>query len=241
MATNNSTNNIPALPLTVPTGGGATSYTAFAPIVAGTTSTGLFQSASVGQSNVGYVFSSNGAAQLPSFQSVSGSMVLVQTLTANNTSPFLAFTGLSGYSTYLIVVKNLVIAPFTSAYFLGLRVSTDNGATYLATNYKTSMISWTYDGVSAQGNSGNTRFTIGYGSVGGNNICNGAFYLKVGSSIIYPALSGAHNVNQAGFGEAAGRVFGMYLSNVTVNAFRVYTSTSSNIISGSVSVYGLKQ
>jgi hypothetical protein len=51
-------------------GTGATSFTAYAPVLAGTTSTGAFQSASTGLSTAGYVLTSNGDSAVPSFQAV---------------------------------------------------------------------------------------------------------------------------------------------------------------------------
>lgn len=49
-------------------GTGANSYTAYAPVIAGTTSTGSLQSASTGLSTSGFVLTSNGDSALPSFQ-----------------------------------------------------------------------------------------------------------------------------------------------------------------------------
>ncbi len=54
-------------------GTGETSFTSYAPIVGGTTGTGALQSASTGQSNNGYVFTSNGSSAVPSWQPVSAS------------------------------------------------------------------------------------------------------------------------------------------------------------------------
>lgn len=57
--------------LTVPFGGtGKSSFTAYAPVFGGTTSTGLLQSGTVGTS--GQVLTSNGAGALPTFQAASG-------------------------------------------------------------------------------------------------------------------------------------------------------------------------
>lgn len=59
------------VPLAVTSGGGgATSYTAYAPITGGTTSTGNLQSAGTGLSSSGLPFVSNGSSSLPSFQTL---------------------------------------------------------------------------------------------------------------------------------------------------------------------------
>jgi hypothetical protein len=56
----------------VPGGGtGSTSFTAYAPICGGTTTTGSLQSAATGLSTSGFALISNGSSTLPSFQSVS--------------------------------------------------------------------------------------------------------------------------------------------------------------------------
>lgn len=63
-------------------GTGATSFTAYAPVCGGTTSTNPLQSASTGLSTSGFVLTSNGASALPSFQSVSASGAIT-TITGN--------------------------------------------------------------------------------------------------------------------------------------------------------------
>lgn len=74
-----------ATPITVSFGGtGDTSFTAYAPVCGGTSTTAPLQSAATGISNSGYVLTSNGAAALPSFQPLAlpGGQVVSLTLTA---------------------------------------------------------------------------------------------------------------------------------------------------------------
>ena len=60
--------------LVVANGGtGAASFTAFAPIIGGTTTTNPFQSAATGQGTSGFVFTSTGAGSAPTFQAISAS------------------------------------------------------------------------------------------------------------------------------------------------------------------------
>lgn len=68
----------PAFGTAVVAGGGTgvTSFTAYAPISGGTTTTGALQSASTGLGTSGLPFLSNGSAALPSFQQLSASNVL---------------------------------------------------------------------------------------------------------------------------------------------------------------------
>lgn len=58
---------------TVPNGGtGTTSFTAYAPVIGGVTSTSALQSAATGFSNVGYVLTSTGSASAPTWQASAG-------------------------------------------------------------------------------------------------------------------------------------------------------------------------
>ena len=66
----------PSFSTAVVAGGGTgvtTMTTAYAPVCAGTTATGVLQVASTGLSTSGYVLTSNGAGALPSFQATTGS------------------------------------------------------------------------------------------------------------------------------------------------------------------------
>jgi hypothetical protein len=73
--------------ITVPFGGtSASSFTVFAPICGGVTTTSILQSAAAGISNVGYVLTSTGAASLPTWQVAPGngaSQYIRVPLTAN--------------------------------------------------------------------------------------------------------------------------------------------------------------
>ncbi len=69
-------------------GTGATSFTAYAPICGGTTTTGALQSAATGIATSGFVLTSNGNAALPSFQAAASggfTSVVVQVFTSSGT------------------------------------------------------------------------------------------------------------------------------------------------------------
>lgn len=78
-------------------GTGATTFTAYAPIIAGTTSTGAFQSASTGLSTSGFVLTSNGSSAVPSFQAVPSSGGGITW--ATNATTTIALTSGNGYIT----------------------------------------------------------------------------------------------------------------------------------------------
>lgn len=72
---------------TVPNGGtGATSFTAYAPICGGTSSTSPLQSADSGFGNAGYVLTSTGSTSLPTWQmNTSGTLTVVRKVYVSNT------------------------------------------------------------------------------------------------------------------------------------------------------------
>lgn len=79
--------SIPSFPLSVANGGtGDSSFTAYAPICGGTTTTGNLQQATTGFSTSGYVLTSTGASSLPSFQANSTfSSVVIQVIDTTGT------------------------------------------------------------------------------------------------------------------------------------------------------------
>lgn len=73
--------------LVVSNGGtGNTTFTAYAPVVAGTTSTGAFQSASTGLSTSGFILTSNGSSAVPSFQAPSYTGIPFTVITSDQTA-----------------------------------------------------------------------------------------------------------------------------------------------------------
>jgi len=77
----------------------------------------------------GQVLTSGGSAAAPSW--ATPSWVLIQTQTASASST-INFTGLSGYSRLRLSGHNITVSSVTSEHIL--RVSSDNGATFLATS-----------------------------------------------------------------------------------------------------------
>ncbi len=77
----------------------------------------------------GQVLTSGGSAAAPSW--ATPSWVLIQTQTASASST-IDFTGLSGYSRLRLSGHNITVSSVTSDHYL--RVSSDNGATFLATS-----------------------------------------------------------------------------------------------------------
>jgi len=97
----------------------------------------------------GNVLTSNGTTWSSSAPSGGGSaMTLISTLTASN-SATLDWTGLSGYSKYLLIFQNMI--PATNNQNLYLRFGTGAGPTYITSSYNYSVQTI---GISASSNSG---------------------------------------------------------------------------------------
>lgn len=104
--------------ITVPFGGtGVASFTAFAPIVGGTTSTGAVQQATTGFSNVGYVLTSTGSSSLPTWQAPAVTSVATsEQLTLNSTDitnqyKDLAFAAIGSSATANSIIMSVVGGP----------------------------------------------------------------------------------------------------------------------------------
>lgn len=137
MPTNNAINT--GKPIEVTKGGTQkASFTAYAPIVGGTTATGPLQSADTGFSNVNYVLTSTGNASLPTWQASSsagtGGLVLLSSQTVTNVGA-VNFTSVlsSSYNNYVLTVVNYL--PSVNDTSLVMQYSSDNGGTWVTNDY----------------------------------------------------------------------------------------------------------
>lgn len=117
--------------------GGTTvqSFTAYAPICAGTSSTGALQSASTGIGTSGLVFTGNGSSSLPSFQTHTGScMIFSGHQLALNQTAAIEFIGMNGAINateantkfvvpYACTASNLYVNVFANASTTGTTVT----------------------------------------------------------------------------------------------------------------------
>jgi hypothetical protein len=118
-------------------GTGAASFTAYAPIVGGTTSTGAYQSATTGFSSSGNVFVTNGSSALPSFVALSTIGVTTLTGTANE----VLVNGTSGSATTgaITLTTPQAIGTASNVQFGSLKLNTSSAPT--ATTILTSSVS----------------------------------------------------------------------------------------------------
>ncbi len=226
--------------VTVPKGGtGVTTMTtAYAPVCAGTTATGALQVASTGLSTSGYVLTSNGASALPSFQATSKKWVWISTTTAA-TSATVDITGLtSTYKDFLIVFDHVKVA--TAGANLQLRVSTDNGATYVSGAGTYGYACTNFNSSTSFGNSNSATFiqVSPNISASADKQVNGYLFIHSPQTADNTHINGQNTCwNNAGNATNI-IVGGMYLANTAVNGIR-FLMSAGNINSGDFTLYGM--
>ena len=209
-------------------GTGITSATAYAPICAGTTTTGAFQVASTGLSTSGYVLTSNGSSSLPSFQAAAsgGALVKISTQTASSSASLTFTTGFT-YTNYLVIHESIVAGTASAA--LTMKESTNGGSTYLATGYGSSLA---YANNAGSGWGGATATTFVYMNLGtGTGVAAGSMWISLPSG-------GTSQGDGTGFIVTPYLSIVAYSGNTTVNALS-FQMTSGNIASGSITLYGV--
>lgn len=144
----------------------------------------------------------------------------------------------SVYSTYILKIKNMV--PATNNVAIHLLFSTDNGATYLNSNY-----SWTYStsyvsGLFGSGSASDSKILLGDSlSNVSTQPCNGdiTFY-NLNTSNTASCLSRLVYYNAPNPGIAEYFDSGFNSTTTPVNALRIILS-SGNIASGNFYLYGV--
>lgn len=220
-------------------GSGDSSHTAFAVLAGGTTSTGAVQSIS-GVGTTGQVLTSNGAGALPSFQTgTGGNLVLLSSQTASNTASisFVSFIT-STYNNYLFLFSNVV--PITNAAFLSMQLSTNNGSTYISTNYLSGNNRIAYNASTLANLTSTTtiRATYQLSSTSSDGNGNAYFFLYNFTNGQIPVINGV----QSGYSNIDSTLgYNAVVSQNTatnINAFQVAMS-SGNISTGTFSLFGI--
>ena len=102
-------------------GTGASSFTAYAPICGGSTSTSSFQSSATGLSTTGYLYTSNGSSSLPSFQEApSSERFTLGTPVATTSGTTASITGIPSGVKYVAFMMSDVNASGTGNWALNL-------------------------------------------------------------------------------------------------------------------------
>lgn len=166
-------------------------------------------------------------------------IALLSTQTASS-SASLNFTSIitSAYSTYMIVVSNLL--PATNGVSFNFRVSTNNGSSYVSTSsYGWSTFRFNGGGSVPTGSGSATEIQLNTAQSNSTTSqgFSGTFYLSSPlSSTRYKTLYGNGSGDSGTFDGFV--TYGGYNATTAVDAFQIYAS-SGNIASGTVSVYGL--
>ena len=202
----------------VPTGGtAASSFTAYAPVIGGTTSTGALQSASTGMSNSGYVLTSTGSSSAPTWQAASsGGVTGPGSSTAN------------GIATWSGTGGSALLSPSSPTVTSGGIMSNTNQPAFQA------YLSATTGAVTGD----STQVTVGFNTTSfdqGSNFNTGSNYYKCPVAGLY-----FYSVNLLMFQTGAGTNTDVYLY-IQVNGSTTYTlnyGSSYNTTTGYTPVTG---
>lgn len=233
MATNNAA-NFPK-PINVANGGsGASSFTTYAPLCGGTTSTGILQQGTTNFSVSGDVLTSNGASALPSWKKP-GSPIKITTLTAS-VSATLTFTSsdiTNAYNLYLIEITRLVsLAGGT----LRVLFSTNNGVSYLATGYQCCTFRNAYNTATLSRTSSTAVGSIAT-LTNGTDTISATLYFNAASGV--PSIFIGRGSSYASTGTTLSNHF-MTGSNTnnSINNIQFLMSTGT-LTSGTITLYGI--
>ncbi len=233
MATNNADNF--NNPIGVANGGtGVASFTTYAPLAGGTSTTGALQQATSGMSTSGNILKSSGASALPTWLNFSLTKLNSQTVSGASTVNFDNTLITSTYSHYLLTYQGFIIS--TTNANAQLTVSTDNGSTFLATGYQSGTLENSYNSTVF----GNANATINCLLAQGIGLTtaktSGEVFLSIPQSNKFSFVSRASY--GSGTSASAVKAYGNNSSTTTINYIRI--STSAGTITGTFSLYGIK-
>lgn len=227
-------------------GTGVASFTAFAVVCGGTTSTGALQSiASVGTS--GQVLTSNGAGALPTFQSNpagAGALAFIASVTASASATVDFSNNLSStYDHYMITIEGML--PATDAVSFAARVGTGGTPTYQTTNY----VGQVLNSVTTFANgiaSGTDRIDLLNGSASYKmsntaliTCCGQLLISNVNDSTNYKNVQGQLGYSSKNPGWAVSCPGGQWQGATVLTSIR-FLMSSGNVASGVFKLYGIK-
>lgn len=217
--------------------------TPFAPLCGPTSSLGAVQSASSGLSSSGYVETTTGSSSLPQFLTSSGvgSLVLIQSQTASNSSSLTFTTGItSAYNTYILIGSNIL--PITNASYPYVQLSVDGGSTYIASTYLSGMNTAAYNSATLSNVTTTSAFIVGDAC---SNLASSSFICFLQDMTVAFSATPAKATGQAstmtGSGSLTMNTFGgscLLVAGSAVNALQVLMSTG-NIAIGKFTLYGV--
>ena len=209
-------------PITVANGGtNNTSFTPYAPITAGTTATGTFQSADTGFSNVGYVLTSTGASSLPTWQANSSGSGIT-TIDGDSGS-------ISGSSVSLLANSGSAncgsSVSFTAASATELDLIVTDSSSNTIIGFEAGNPSIT----------GNAFACTGFGTGALGTLIGGTSNVAIGGASLYALQNGRNNIatgNDAGLQYTSNESSNIVISNLGTtgdfNTIRIGTQGSGN-------------
>jgi len=168
---------------------------------------------------------------------------LIATKTAS-ASASLEFTSVIGtnWNTYYVSIRNLI--PATDAVSLNVTFSTDNGSTYLATNYLYAYLNQLTSGtLTAEGSNSTTAAQIAKNVSNGssNGLCADIYFYNIKSASVPCYFKGRLTHYQTdGTGNYNIPCSGSNTSTTGVNALK-FAFSSGNITSGTIYLYGVNE
>ena len=189
----------------------------------------------------GQVLTSGGAGVAPSWATPSaGAMTLISTQTASN-SASLAWTGLSGYDKYILIIENLI--PASASYF-GISIGYGSTPTYLTSGFYGATI-W---GQNTSTTSGvNTNTNSSYISVASNPSVNTSYGVSASYTFNNLIRNPSQGTSISGTATHYGSDNNYYTSipsgimignSNSITAIKIL-AYSANIASGTASLYGI--
>jgi hypothetical protein len=186
----------------------------------------------------GQILTSNGAGIAPTFQAtVTGSLVLINTLTASNSATLVFDSSMltGAYKNYVFKMNGII--PVTDATTLNMVVSVDNGATYKgAGTYQSGVPYISWNGTTwSNSNTNNSSYLSPATGLS-------ATYAYLGEITLSNPIAGNYVIWYGNF-FSGGNIMGLIncytnTGGVAVNNVKFYSS-SGNISSGTISLYGV--
>jgi len=236
MPTNNSINSQDPIQVSKGGTGQSTLTTANGILAAGSSPTSAIQN--IGTGSAGQVLTSNGTS-LPSFQTAqSGAMVLLHTITFNNTAssyditPYLSST----YKTYKFIATEVQNIGLGSGANLSIRVSTNGGTSFITSGYTSGLMNFLFSGVPSGPFTTTDRIIFCWLDVANT------FYTSLDG-----LLTGYLSSTGVQFTATQGRTGTEYYftnsiyPSATVNGLQLVNSGGQNFTAGKVSIYGIVQ
>jgi hypothetical protein len=178
----------------------------------------------------------------------SGALVLLESHTASN-STALAFTtrnaagqsGASFQSDYDVYqFESVMLVPSVAGGVIGLQMSSDGGSTFITANYRDSNWRWNTAGAAASGQTGATfMYLVSVSDTIATQPFEGSLKLYNPLSTTPPVVSGQLSYYLNGSGVLQGvDMRGAFDGGVAIDALHFF-STSGNLASGTVRLYGI--